>query len=110
MAEKAAQRFRIPFNAGVYRGCGRHKTALQARMRLEIPAAGYLHMPADRDLDWYQGVTSKRPIRRSVKGVPHIEWAKDSGVRDEPLDCHVYATAALNGLYAAGFKFAALAE
>ena len=28
-------------------------------------------------------------------------------MRNEPLDCRVYATAALHGLYAQGFRFAA---
>jgi phage terminase large subunit GpA-like protein len=82
------------------------KTALLARLRIEAPAPGFVHVPTERDLDWYRGVTAERPIRRYVKGVPRIEWLKDSGVRNEPLDCRVYATAALHGLYAAGFKFA----
>lgn len=30
-----------------------------------------------------------------VKGRPKIEWVKKSGVRNEPLDCRVYATAAM---------------
>ena len=83
------------------------KTALYARLRLDEAGAGHCHFPADRDLDWYRGLTAERPIRRWTKGVAKIEWLVDSGVRNEPLDCRVYATAALHGLYAQGFRFAA---
>lgn len=40
-------------------------------------------------------------MRRDTRGVARIEWVPDPGVRNEPLDCRVYATTALHGLYAA---------
>ena len=48
----------------------------------------------------------QRPRRRAAgprytKGVARIEWVPDPGVRNEPLDCRVYATAELHGLYMA---------
>lgn len=80
------------------------KTALLARLRIETPGPGFCHFPEDRDLDWYRGLTAERPVRRYTRGVARIEWVVDSGVRNEPLDARVYATAALHGLYASGFR------
>jgi len=57
-----------------------------------------------RDLDYFRQLTSERPLRRFVKGVAAREWRKDPGVRNEALDCRVYATAALHGLYASGLR------
>ena len=80
------------------------KTALYARLRLDGPGPGRLHFPGDRDLDWYRGLTAERPIRKFHKGVAKIEWITDNSARNEPLDCRVYATAALHGLYATGYR------
>jgi len=80
------------------------KTALYARLHKTEPGPGCLHFPDDRDLDWYRGLTAERPIRKYVKGVARIEWLADKGVRNEPLDCRVYATAALHGLFAGGYR------
>ncbi|WP_251133926.1 phage terminase large subunit family protein [Rhodomicrobium sp. Az07] len=38
-----------------------------------------------------------------MAALPRIEWTKGAHTRNEGLDCRVYATAALHGLYAAGF-------
>jgi phage terminase large subunit GpA-like protein len=60
------------------------------------------HFPKDRDFFWFMGLVSERPVRKYHRGVPRIEWIVDTGVRNEPLDCRVYASAALSGLYTAG--------
>ncbi|MCM5552410.1 phage terminase large subunit family protein [Pleomorphomonas sp. NRK KF1] len=86
------------------------KAALYARLRLDGTGPGRLHFPSDRDLDWYRGLTAERPIRKFHKGVAKIEWIAESGVRNEPLDCRVYATAALHGLYATGYRLDAVAS
>lgn len=74
------------------------KHTLLARLRITEPGPGCCHFPADRDRDWFLGLTSERPVRKWKKGVARIEWLVDSGVRNEPLDCRVYAAAALQGL------------
>lgn len=84
------------------------KAALYARLRLETDGPGTVHAPRDRDLDWFKGLTAERPIRKYRKGVAMIEWLVDRGVRNEPLDCRVYATAALHGLYAVGYRLEAV--
>lgn len=84
------------------------KSALYARLKLDTAGPGFVHAPRDRDLDWFHGLTAERPIRRWHKGVPRIEWLVDRGVRNEPLDARVYATAALHGLYALGVRLEAV--
>ncbi|KPH80670.1 phage terminase large subunit family protein [Bosea vaviloviae] len=81
------------------------KSQLFARLRIEAGAApGACHFPADRDVTWFAGLMAERPVRKWTRGVARIEWIVDRGVRNEPLDCRVYATAALAGLGAAGFS------
>lgn len=89
-------------------GVDQVKAALYARLRIAEPGPGYCHMPGDRDLDWFRGLVAERPINRWHKGVAKVEWLVDKGVRNEPLDCRVYATAALSGLYAEGFSLGRL--
>jgi phage terminase large subunit GpA-like protein len=89
------------------------KDALAARLRIEDRAgAGVCHTPVGRGLDWYAGLTSERPLRKYFKGVARRVWTPVGGARTEPLDCRVYALAALEGLKASGFRFerAAAAE
>lgn len=74
------------------------KHTLLSRFRIEEPGSGFCHFPQDRDLDYYRGLTSEKPVRIYKGGVAKIKWVVDSGVRNEPLDCRVYAVAALNGL------------
>jgi phage terminase large subunit GpA-like protein len=69
---------------------------------------GVIHLPANRDDDWFHGLVSERAVRKYRGAVAHIEWVKDPGVRNEPLDCRVYATAALHGLFAAGLDLGAV--
>lgn len=86
------------------------KHGLFSRLRIEDGGAGACHWPADREYFWHQGLVAERPVRRYTRGVARIEWVPDPGVRNEPLDCRVYATAALHGLYAAGLLLNDAAE
>lgn len=85
------------------------KHGLLARLRIEDGGAGACHWPVDRDYLWFTGIVAERPVRRWTKGVARLEWVLDPGVRNEPLDCRVYATAALHGLYAAGMSMQEMA-
>ncbi|MCK6444113.1 phage terminase large subunit family protein [Elstera cyanobacteriorum] len=80
------------------------KTSTLARLKLLGSGAGRCHFPP-RDRDWFAGLAlSERPIRKYKKGVPVVEWVRDNSIRNEPLDCRVYATGALHGLYATGYR------
>jgi phage terminase large subunit GpA-like protein len=87
------------------------KHTTYARLRLqETAGAGVSHFPKDREYFWYAGLVSERPVRKYAGGVARMEWIVDRGVRNEPLDCRVYATAALHGLYAHGLRLQEQAE
>jgi phage terminase large subunit GpA-like protein len=81
------------------------KDALAARLRIEEPSGpGVCHFPIGRGLDWYEGLTSERPVRKYHKGVARREWVKSGNARNEPLDCRCLAQAALEGLKASGMR------
>lgn len=82
------------------------KSTLFARLRQGESQPGASHFPSDRDRGWFMGLLAERPVRKFTRGVARIEWIADRSVRNEPLDCRVYAMAALAGLAAAGFSLA----
>ncbi|MDF7673532.1 phage terminase large subunit family protein [Acetobacteraceae bacterium ESL0709] len=55
---------------------------------------GYMHIPEDRDEDWFKQLTSESLVTRKGN-VNCREWVKPSKARNEALDCRVYAYAAL---------------
>ena len=82
------------------------KFTLMSRLRLPREAGpGVAHLPAERDWFWFSGLVAERAVRRYVRGVARLEWIPDKSVRNEPLDCRVYAQAALHGLYTHGLSF-----
>lgn len=86
------------------------KEIVTARLRLAEPGPGFCHFPVGRDLDYFRQLASERIVRTWRRGVAIREWRKDPGVRNEALDCRVYAYAALQGLVAVGFRMQAEAE
>jgi phage terminase large subunit GpA-like protein len=82
------------FNIGVDTG----KELVAARMKIKSPEhPGYCAFPADRDDDYFRGLTAEKLMTRFVKGFKKQEWVKVRP-RNEPFDCRVYATAALEML------------
>jgi len=75
-------------------GTDNAKNIVMRRLRLNSPGPGYCHFPAGRDSEWYRQLTAEKCLTRFVKGFPKREWIKDSGRRNEALDCRVYAFAA----------------
>jgi phage terminase large subunit GpA-like protein len=80
------------------------KEAITNRLRLAAPGPGYCHFPVGRDLDYFRQLGAERLLKTWRRGVPIREWRKDPGVRNEALDCRVYAYAALQGFRAMGWK------
>lgn len=74
------------------------KGALFARLLLDHPGPGYCHFPREEDRSydgaWFHGLLSEKRIIVQRAGIKKIEWRKTVD-RNEPLDCRVYATAAL---------------
>jgi phage terminase large subunit GpA-like protein len=65
-------------------------------LRITSPGPGYCHFPIGRNTAYFKGLTAEKMVTRYVNGVPKMEWKKLNGVRNEPLDCRVYALAALH--------------
>jgi len=65
------------------------------------PGAGYCHFPLSADLDdahrrgytdtYFKRLVSERRVFKYNKGYKKYEWIKESGVRNEPIDCRAYA-------------------
>jgi phage terminase large subunit GpA-like protein len=75
------------------------KSTLMDRLRLENAGPGYCHFPRGQargyTQSWFDGLLSEHHILVRRAGKERLEWVCPTGVRNEPLDCRVYATAAL---------------
>lgn len=71
-------------------------------LEVKKPGPGYCHFPrinADAqtpayDDEWFDGLASEERLLTKKNGVTKYSWVPKPGVRNEPLDCRVYATAA----------------
>lgn len=75
------------------------KSTLYGRMKHNEPGPGYVHFHASLPDYYFEQITSEKQVTRFVKGFPIREWTKRDGVRNEALDCFVYAYAAMQFLY-----------
>jgi len=82
------------------------KEVVTTRLRIADIGPGYSHFPVGRDIDYFRMLTAERIIKTYRRGMLIREWRKDPGVRNEALDCRVYAYAALQGLIALGLRIA----
>jgi phage terminase large subunit GpA-like protein len=81
------------------------KGKILASLKIHTPGANYSHFPLSPETEeifrrgytdeYFKGLTSERRVIKFNKGFKKYEWIKKSGVRNEPLDCRVYARAAL---------------
>lgn len=81
------------------------KDAIYARLRIQTAGAGFCHFPKGRDPDWFAQLTAESVQTVFKKGFPTRVWQKKPGVRNEALDCRVYAYAALQSLNVAWSRF-----
>lgn len=60
-----------------------------------LTALGYCHFPADREKDYFKQLCSEKKTTKYTMGAARKVYEKISqSIRNEPLDCRVYATAA----------------
>jgi phage terminase large subunit GpA-like protein len=90
-------------------GVNAAKDTIRNRLYLEppavgVPKAGYMHFPADRDINYYAQLTSERLVTKVVSGQKYRVWEQPNGKANEASDCRVYAYAALCGLMHFGLK------
>lgn len=79
------------FGVGVDTAKGR----IYARLGVTDPGPGYCHFPDRYDEEHFRQLTAEKVVTQYYKGFPRRVWVKKSEQRNEPLDCRVYAIAAL---------------
>lgn len=88
-------RYKVPlFTLGV----STIKGILHTRLNAEHGQIGYCHFPKGKGYDdtYFKGLLSERMVVKRRNGQDYYAWEKRSdSVRNEPLDCRVYATGAL---------------
>jgi phage terminase large subunit GpA-like protein len=85
-------------------GVNAAKDVIRSRLHLKEPGPGYMHFPADRDINYFAQLVSERLVTKAVNGARFRVWELAPGRANEALDCRVYAYAALCGLLHVGLK------
>lgn len=75
-------------------GTDEAKLWVMRRLAVQQPGPGFCHFPDDRPPEYFAGLTAEKLVTRYVKGYPQRSWHQVRE-RNEPLDCRVYALAAL---------------
>ncbi|MBU68542.1 MAG: terminase [Cupriavidus sp.] len=85
-------------------GVNAAKDTIRNRLHLETPGPGYMHFPADRDINYFAQLTAERVLVKVANGQRYRVWDLPSGRANEALDIRVYAYGALCGLLHLGLK------
>ncbi|WP_406867228.1 phage terminase large subunit family protein [Paraburkholderia fungorum] len=85
-------------------GVNAAKDTIRNRLHLEEHGPGFMHFPSDRDIGYFEQLTSERSIVKVTNGQKFRVWELPSGRANEALDCRVYAYSALCGLTHLGMK------
>lgn len=75
------------------------KGQLFARLNAKEGSPGYCHFPKGRGYDelYFKGLLSERMVMKRKNGQEFVAWeVRSKNVRNEPLDCRVYASGALD--------------
>ncbi|MEX3690810.1 phage terminase large subunit family protein [Paraburkholderia sp. BR14263] len=101
--KKPVHRTRASFRPVVI-GVNAAKDVIRNRLHIEEHGPGYMHYPADRDINFFAQLVSERSITKFVNGQKFRVWELQRGLANEALDLTVYNYAALCGLIHFGFK------
>jgi phage terminase large subunit GpA-like protein len=90
-------------------GVNAAKDVIRTRLHLPMPelgapSPGYMHYPADRDINYFAQLLAERSVLKTISGKSFRVWEALPGRANEALDMRVYAYAALCGLLNAGLK------
>jgi phage terminase large subunit GpA-like protein len=101
--KKPSRRTKATFRP-VILGVNAAKDVIRDRLHKEEPGPGYMHFPADRDINYFAQLTSERVLVKVSGGQKFRVWDLPPGRANEALDCRVYGYAALCGLTYLGLK------
>jgi phage terminase large subunit GpA-like protein len=79
------------------------KSLIFSYLRQHETGPGYCHFPISRDARYFNQLTAEKVVTRLHKGFPRRDWIK-TRIRNEALDCRVYALCALHFLPAVSRK------
>ncbi|MFT8780126.1 phage terminase large subunit family protein [Acetobacter orientalis] len=90
-------------------GVNAAKDVIRSRLHLPVPepdepSPGYMHFPADRDINYFAQLLAERSVRKSKSGQFYRVWEQIPGRANEALDLAVYSYAALCGLIYRGLS------
>ncbi|WP_322080158.1 phage terminase large subunit family protein [Burkholderia cenocepacia] len=85
-------------------GVNAAKDVIRARLHIEESGPGYMHFPADRDINYFAQLVSERSVKKMVNGQVFRVWELPPGRANEALDLAVYSYAALCGLLHFGLR------
>ena len=90
-------------------GVNAAKDVIRTRLHLKPPplgqaSPGYMHFPADRDINYFAQLLAERSVLKTIAGKSFRVWEPLPGRANEALDMRCYAYAALCGLLNAGLK------
>lgn len=77
---------------------GQAKEDVYWRLRIPQPGPGFSHFPAGRDAAYFEELTAETQRQEMHRGRGRRRWVIREGIRNEALDCRVYAYAAVLGL------------
>jgi len=101
--KKPSRRTKASFRPVII-GVNTAKDTIRNRLHVEEPGPGFMHFPSDRDIGYFEQLTSERSVVKVTNGQKFRVWELPSGRANEALDCRVYAYAALCGLTHLGLK------
>jgi phage terminase large subunit GpA-like protein len=70
------------------------KSFIYHQLTTDEPGPGYRHFGKHLQREYYEGLTAEKKVTKKRRGFEFTEWHK-TRPRNEPLDCAVYAMAAL---------------
>lgn len=76
-------------------GTAAAKDLVYARLKIVVAGPLYMHIPDWAAEDWFAQVTAERVVKRQVSGRWFRRYELPKGMRNEVLDCEVYALAAI---------------
>lgn len=101
--KKPSRRTKATFRP-VILGVNAAKDVIRDRLHKADIGPGYMHFPADRDINYFAQLTAERMIVKVANGRKYRAWMLPPGRANEALDCRVYGYAALCGLSHLGLK------